>query len=97
MPSSLMQSYREKHRQPVNKLLHTIGIPMIAISLPLFFFNWRAALALFTGGWIRQFVGHFIKGNQPAFLHNPSYLLIGLLWFLRRIGEALHLVRPAER
>lgn len=99
MPSSFMQNYREKHRHPINKLLHTIGIPTIVVSLPLFFFNWRLALALFVGGWILQFVGHFIEGNQPAFLRNPVYLLIGPLWFLRRVGEALHLVRSegAER
>ena len=28
--------YAESHTHPVNRLLHTIGIPMIALSIPLF-------------------------------------------------------------
>lgn len=91
MPESFMENYRAKHRHPLNKLTHNIGIPMIVVSLPLFFFNWRWALALFVVGWIFQFVGHAIEGNQPAFFRNPVYLLIGPMWVVRRAAEALRL------
>lgn len=87
MPESFMDNYKSKHRHPLNRLMHTIGIPVIVISLPLFFFNWRWALALFVVGWVFQFVGHAIEGNQPAFFRNPVYLLIGPMWLVRRFGQ----------
>lgn len=94
MTDSLLDTYRAKHKHPVNKVMHTIGIPMIVVSLPLFLINWRWALALFVAGWILQIVGHAIEGNQPAFLKNPVYLLIGPLWLLRRGAAAVGLAKP---
>jgi uncharacterized membrane protein YGL010W len=91
MQTSFMENYRAKHRHPLNKLTHNIGIPLIVISLPLFFFNWRWALSFFVVGWIFQFIGHLIEGNQPAFFRNPIYLLIGPLWIVRRAAGALGL------
>src|SRR2546421_11691581 len=70
MADSLIDNYKSKHRHPLNRLCHTIAIPMITIAWPLFFFRWRWALALFITGWILQFVGHAIEGNQPAFFRN---------------------------
>ncbi len=87
MPTSFMENYKAKHQHPLNRLMHNIGIPMIVVSLPLFFFNWRWALALFVVGWVFQFVGHAIEGNQPAFFRNPVYLLIGPLWLAPRAGN----------
>jgi uncharacterized membrane protein YGL010W len=89
----VVENYKVKHRHPLNRLSHSIGIPLILISLPLFLINWRWALALFVSGWVLQFVGHAIEGNQPAFFSNPLYLLIGPLWLLRRIAAAVGLVR----
>ncbi|MDQ3753560.1 MAG: DUF962 domain-containing protein [Acidobacteriota bacterium] len=94
MPS-FMEEYKAKHQHPLNRLMHNFGIPMIVISLPLVFFNWRWALALFVVGWIMQFIGHAIEGNQPTFFRNPVYLLIGPLWLLRRAASAVGLVRSA--
>lgn len=88
-PAPFVENYKAKHRHPLNKLSHSVGIPLIVISLPLFFFNWRWALGLFIVGWILQFVGHLIEGNQPAFFSNPLYLLIGPWWLLRRAATAL--------
>jgi uncharacterized membrane protein YGL010W len=89
MAESFVENYKAKHRHPLNRLSHSIGIPMIVVSLPLFFFSWRWALVLFVVGWILQFVGHAIEGNQPAFFRNPVYLLVGPLWLLKRAGAAL--------
>ena len=67
MPAqSFIDTYKAKHRHPLNKLSHSIGIPMIVVSLPIFFFDWRWALGLFVVGWILQFLGHAVEGNQPA-------------------------------
>jgi uncharacterized membrane protein YGL010W len=95
MPESFIENYKAKHQHPLNRLSHTFGIPLIVISVPLFFFNWRWALALFIVGWILQFIGHAIEGNQPAFFSNPVYLLVGAWWFVRRAAVALHILKPA--
>jgi uncharacterized membrane protein YGL010W len=97
MPASFIEGYKAKHRHPVNRLTHSVGIPAIVVSLPLFLFSWRWALALFVGGWVLQFVGHFIEGNQPAFFSNPAYLLAGPLWLARLALGAIGLAqRPAQ-
>jgi hypothetical protein len=94
MPESFVDNYKAKHRHPLNKLTHSIGIPLIVISLPLFFFNWRWALALFLAGWAFQSLGHAIEGNQPAFFRNPLYLLVGPWWLLRCAFGSLNSQKP---
>jgi uncharacterized membrane protein YGL010W len=97
MAQSFFEIYKAKHRHPLNKLTHSIGIPLIVASLPLAVLNWRWALALFVSGWILQFVGHAIEGNQPAFFRNPVYLLIGPWWLLRRFAAAVGIRRPESK
>jgi uncharacterized membrane protein YGL010W len=92
--NEFFSNYKAKHQHPLNRLTHSFGIPMIVISLPIFFLNWRWALTLFTAGWILQFVGHAVEGNQPAFFRNPVYLLVGPIWLLSRAASALRLVKP---
>ena len=94
MAQDFFSNYKSKHQHPLNRLTHSIGIPLIVVSLPLFVFSWRWALVLFVVGWILQFVGHTIEGNQPAFLRNPVYLLVGPLWLLRRVAAAMGIVKP---
>ena len=89
MSQEFLTNYKAKHQHPLNRLTHSIGIPMIVVSLPLFLLDWRWALALFIIGWILQFVGHAIEGNQPAFFRNPVYLLVGPLWLLRRAAAVV--------
>jgi uncharacterized membrane protein YGL010W len=91
MSGSFVDNYKHQHRHPLNRLSHAIGIPLIVASLPLFFYSWRVALALFVSGWILQLVGHAIEGNQPAFFRNPIYLIVGPWWLVRRAAEALGL------
>ncbi|MFS8085500.1 MAG: DUF962 domain-containing protein [Acidobacteriota bacterium] len=95
MAESFIDNYKSKHQHPLNKLCHTIGIPMIVVSLPLFFLSWRWALALFIVGWILQLIGHAIEGNQPAFFRNPIYLLVGPWWLVRRMAETVGLLKPS--
>jgi uncharacterized membrane protein YGL010W len=96
MPASFMESYKAKHQHPLNRLTHAIGIPLIVVSLPLFFFDWRWALALFVLGWAFQFLGHAIEGNSPAFFRNPVYLVVGPLWLVRRALSSVGLARPPK-
>ena len=96
MSRSFVDNYKSKHRNPLNRVSHSIGIPMIVVALPLFFFSWRLALALFVVGWIFQFIGHAIEGNQPAFFSNPFYLLVGPWWLVRRAAEAVGLRKQSS-
>jgi uncharacterized membrane protein YGL010W len=83
--------YSQGHQNKINQLTHTIGIPMIALSLllviPCFFVAglWRFALALFVFGWILQFVGHYFEGKPPEFFKDSRFLLVGLRWWFKKI------------
>ena len=46
MAQDLLANYKAKHQHPLNRLTHSVGIPLIVVSLPLFIFNWRWALLL---------------------------------------------------
>lgn len=83
--SEMLEKYRQDHQHPVNRWTHAIGIPMIIISLPLFFFHWPWALGLFVAGWMFQFIGHVFEGKKPTFFSNPLYLLVGPYYFLRKL------------
>ena len=83
--------YSESHQHPVNKLMHTIGIPMIAVSIllvPVCFFVenfWMIPLALFVVGWIFQFIGHYFEGKPPEFFKDWRFLFVGLRWWFKKI------------
>lgn len=94
---SYLDEYKAKHQHPLNRLMHGVGIPLIIISLPLFIFSWRWALGLFVAGWLFQFLGHAIEGNQPAFFKHPVYLLVGPLWLVRRAANTFGLLKPSSQ
>ncbi len=96
MAESFIENYKAKHRHPLNRLTHSFGIPMIVVSLPLVFFSWRWALALFVVGWVLQFVGHAVEGNRPAFFRNPVYLIVGPLWLARRALAAVGIGKTTD-
>jgi uncharacterized membrane protein YGL010W len=83
--------YGQSHQHPANRFCHTIGIPMIALSIlvlvgalifpPL----WKVALALFVVGWIFQFVGHAYEGKPPEFLKDWRFLFVGLRWWFKKL------------
>ena len=81
---NFLEKYKRDHQHPINKLLHSFGIPMIVVSLPLVLYSWKWALALFIAGWILQFVGHWFEGVKPSFLSNPIFLLVGPLWWIKK-------------
>lgn len=84
--------YSTSHQHPVNRMLHTIGIPLIALSLPLFLFAvvltggfWRIPLTMFVLGWLFQFLGHAFEGKSPEFMHDWRFLLVGLRWWVAKV------------
>ena len=86
--------YAQAHQHPVNRACHTIGIPMIAASVPLFavgiFVPPVLALAafLFVVGWAFQFVGHYFEGKPPEFLKDWRFLFVGLRWWFAKMRGA---------
>ena len=87
--------YSKSHQNPINRICHTIGIPMIVLSLlmlvaALFVSGlWKWAIILFSLGWIFQFVGHAIEGKKPEFFKDWRFLLVGLRWWIAKIkGQA---------
>jgi len=86
-----ISQYSQSHQHPVNRFCHTLGIPLIALSLPLAVIAlfvggfWPVPLALFLVGWIFQFVGHAFEGKPPEFFHDWRFLLVGLRWWIAKI------------
>jgi Protein of unknown function (DUF962) len=73
-PDPRVQRWLKRHSRIVSFILHMIGIPptllgalfvpiyLTLISIPIFLL----ALALFVGGYILQFTGHFLEGTDPG-------------------------------
>jgi hypothetical protein len=73
-PDPRVQRWLKRHNGIVSFILHMIGIPptllgalfvpiyLTLISIPIFLL----ALALFLGGYILQFTGHFLEGTDPG-------------------------------
>jgi uncharacterized membrane protein YGL010W len=83
--------YAGSHTHPVNRICHTLGIPMILLSLvvgltAIFLHRlWPYALGLFVLGWILQFIGHAFEGKEPEFFHDWRFLLVGTRWWWAKI------------
>ena len=87
--------YATSHQHPVNRGCHTIGIPMIALSvvlavaIPFVPGFWTVPVGLFVVGWVFQFIGHAFEGKPPEFLKDWRFLFVGLRWwFAKMAGKA---------
>jgi len=90
-----ISQYAQSHQNTVNRLCHTLGIPLIALSIPLFLVAlfargfWPVPVAMFVVGWALQFIGHFVEGKPPEFLKDWRFLLVGLRWWFAKLkGKA---------
>ena len=87
-----IRQYAESHQHPVNRVCHTVGIPLIAAAIPLFVLGfiasglWLLALAMFVVGWVFQFVGHWFEGKPPEFFRDWRFLFVGLRWWFAKIS-----------
>jgi uncharacterized membrane protein YGL010W len=87
-----IRAYSESHQHPINRTCHTVGIPMIAISIPLALAGlwWSQLLlpaaVLFVVGWVFQFVGHAVEGKPPEFFKDWRFLLVGLRWWVAKVS-----------
>ena len=94
--SELLEQYKDDHQDSRNQLCHSIGIPMIAASLPLgaTIVGLPLAIPLFGVGWGFQFAGHLFEGKKPSFVDDKRQLLVGAAWWTQKIG--LNLVESAD-
>ena len=88
--SDWVAEYARAHQHPVNRLCHTIGIPMVVLSfvaavgaliMPSL---WLAGVTLFVVGWIFQFIGHAVEGKRPEFFKDLRFLFVGVRWWLEK-------------
>ena len=86
-----IRQYANSHQNSVNRTCHTVGIPLIAASIPLAFLSlfmsglWIVSVALFVAGWILQFIGHWFEGKPPELFSDWRFLLVGLRWWLAKM------------
>lgn len=95
--SQQMKNYEADHTDPLNQACHKVGIPLIAASIPIgaTVVGLPLAATMFSVGWTFQFVGHAIEGKKPSFVGDRRYLVVGLLWWLKKNGANIEL--QAER
>ena len=65
-----VRNYIERHQNRANQVLHLVGVPVTFI-VPWIIFSqtsqdWRWFWACFVCGYILQFVGHAIEGNDAG-------------------------------
>ena len=86
-----ISEYSRSHQNRINRICHTLGIPLIALSIPLFLASffvhgaWRVGSVLFVVGWAFQFAGHLVEGEPPEFFKDPRFLLVGLRWWIAKM------------
>lgn len=61
-------NYIARHRNRTNQLLHLVGVPLTFVVSLVFLARgeWQWAIAAFLGGYVLQFVGHAIEGNDAG-------------------------------
>lgn len=91
---SRLDRYADSHRNPVNRLCHVIGIPLIMLSLvvsviALTFAPWLLPWAIsgFVVGWVLQIAGHVVEGKPPEFLEDWRFLFVGVAWWLGEVRD----------
>lgn len=68
MLQRIAANYLQRHRNPANRLLHLVGVPLtfVGSAILLFQHQWGWALAAFLGGYFLQLTGHAVEGNDAG-------------------------------
>ena len=94
--TDLLQQYKNDHQDPRNQFCHSVGIPMIAASIPVgaTIVGLPLAVPMFAVGWGFQFAGHPFEGKKPSFVDDKRQLIVGLAWWSQKVG--LNLIKTSE-
>ena len=70
MLQRFLTNYIQRHTHPVNRLLHLLGVPLTFVVTAILVSRqqepWWWAAASFVGGYVLQFLGHAIEGNDAG-------------------------------
>lgn len=70
-------NWLERHRNGFNFWIHLIGIPVAMAGVPLLFVNWKWGVVTLVLGYLLQWIGHRVEGNDVGeFI--PVKKLLGL-------------------
>lgn len=72
------RNWLDRHQTPANYWIHLLGIPLAFAGVPLLFLtDWYWGVGAIVGGYLLQWVGHRIEGNDVGeFI--PVKRLLGL-------------------
>ncbi len=69
MLSRFLTNYIQRHTHPLNQLLHLVGVPLTFV-VTIVLINqgtaWWWPVVSFFGGYLLQFIGHAIEGNDAG-------------------------------
>ena len=68
MLNRIINNYLKRHCNRMNQLLHLLGVPL-TFGLSIYFLieqRWTAAACAFVGGYVLQFIGHALEGNDAG-------------------------------
>ena len=69
MFKAFLKNYLPRHRNRVNQGLHLIGVPLTFVGTPWTFLAGAAPwwpCVCFVGGYLLQFAGHAVEGNDAG-------------------------------
>ncbi|MCI0381191.1 MAG: DUF962 domain-containing protein [Gemmataceae bacterium] len=91
-----LKNWLERHRHPFNFWIHLAGIPLALTGVVLFFAlpwsQWYWGVAAFVGGYVLQYIGHRVEGNDLG-----EWAGIKRLLGMPYVGIAKSEARSAER
>jgi uncharacterized membrane protein YGL010W len=98
-----LAQYELSHQHPMNRRCHTLGIPLIVLSLvaviPAIWvpaLRWVAG-TLFVVGWALQFIGHAYERKPPEFMRDWRFLFVGVRWWLWKMRSSSRAPEPQLR
>lgn len=63
-----LYNWLERHQHPFNRGIHFLGIPLACAGVVLFFWlpwdEWYWGVLAFLGGYVLQWIGHIVEGND---------------------------------
>jgi hypothetical protein len=64
-----LANWLERHQHPFNRGIHLVGIPLALVVAPILLFalpwdQWYWAALAFAGGYLLQWTGHRVEGND---------------------------------
>ena len=60
-----LRNWLERHQHPFSFAIHMIGIPLAFAGFAMFFFTeWYWALTAVVAGYLLQWIGHLVEGND---------------------------------